>query len=114
MAGCTLCVLVPSYPYSYQYIFSFDMDFIGLANRLVSHGEALSEAKLLARQLLSHPQLCLRQDRRSTYYSAYFGSTQENCLRNEFEEAVNVIEKESVQGAQRFSSGEGRGGTFSA
>jgi enoyl-CoA hydratase/carnithine racemase len=84
----------------------------GLANRIVQHGKSLSEAKLLARQLLSFPQLCLRQDRRSAYDSAYSGLTQEDHLRKEFEEAKSVLEKESVQGAERFSSGEGRGGKF--
>ena len=84
----------------------------GLANRIVPHGDALCEAKLLARQLLSFPQLCLRQDRRSVYQSVYAGLTQEDSLRKEFETAKNVLEKESVPGAQRFSSGEGRGGSF--
>ena len=83
----------------------------GLANKVVPRGTALSEAKLLARQLLSFPQMCLRQDRSSAYQLAYSGLPQWDRLRQEFERGTEVLEKESVHGAQRFSSGEGRGGT---
>ena len=84
----------------------------GLANRVVSHGTALSEAKQLAKQLLSFPQHCLRQDRNSAYSLAYSGLPQWERLRQEFEGGRDVLERESVQGARRFASGAGRGGTF--
>lgn len=85
----------------------------GLANRVVPSGKALSEAKTLARELLSFPQLCLRQDRRSAYLSANSAVSLQEKLRQEFDSGIDVIHKESVQGAQRFSSGDGRGGAFS-
>lgn len=84
----------------------------GLANRLVPQGQALSEAKLLARQILSFPQKCLRQDMRSSYHSAFSGLSLQERLRWEFEEGREVLEKESVPGAQRFAAGDGRGGAF--
>jgi enoyl-CoA hydratase/carnithine racemase len=84
----------------------------GLANRLVPQGQALEEAKLLARQILSFPQLCLRQDLRSSRSAAFAGLSLQDRLREEFEGGKKVLERESVQGAQRFAAGEGRGGTF--
>ena len=84
----------------------------GLANRLVPQGQALNEAKLLAQQLLSFPQFCLCQDLRSTRNSAFSGLTLQERLRLEFERGSEVVKRESIQGAQRFSSGEGRGGEF--
>lgn len=84
---------------------------IGLANRLVPDGQALTEAKLLARQLLSFPQLCLRQDHCSTHNSTFTGLNIQERFKQEFESGSQVLE-ESVKGAQRFSSGEGRGGVF--
>lgn len=89
-----------------------DMFSSGLANRLVPQGQALSEAKLLARQILSFPQKCLRQDMQSAYHSAFSGLSLQERLRWEFEEGREVLEKESVPGAQRFAAGDGRGGVF--
>ena len=93
-------------------MYAFCVLYIGLANRLVPDGQALTEAKLLARQLLSFPQLCLRQDLCSTHNSTITGLTIQERLKQEFESGSQVIEEESVKGAQRFSSGEGRGGIF--
>ena len=84
----------------------------GLANRLVPQGQALNEAKKLAQQLLSFPQLCMRQDLRSTRRAAFAGLSLQERLKEEFEGGKEVLEGESVQGAQRFAGGEGRGGAF--
>ena len=84
----------------------------GLANRIVPHGQALCEAKLLAKRLQSFPKLCLRQDLQSARDSAFGDTTLTEKLRKEFEGGRRVLEKESVPGAQLFSSGEGRSGTF--
>jgi enoyl-CoA hydratase/carnithine racemase len=86
----------------------------GLVNRVVPPGQALQEAKSLARQLLSFPQQCLRQDRRSAYDCASSGLSLKERLRQEFEGGRDILERESVQGAKRFSSGEGRGGSFNS
>ena len=40
---------------------------MGLANRIVEPGQALSAARELAMQLAAFPQLCLRSDRMSAY-----------------------------------------------
>lgn len=48
----------------------------------------------------------------SAYHSAFSGLSLQERLRWEFEEGREVLEKESVPGAQRFAAGDGRGGTF--
>src|SRR5579863_4313024 len=40
---------------------------MGLANRIVERGQALSSAKELARQIAAFPQRCMRSDRMSAY-----------------------------------------------
>ena len=85
---------------------------MGLANRVVPKGQALAEATAIAKQLLTFPQACMNVDRASCYYSAYGASSFEDALRNEFDEGVKVITKESVAGAAKFSAGAGRHGAF--
>jgi len=85
---------------------------MGLANRVVPKGKALEEATRLAESLLGFPQQCMNVDRANTYYSAYNASSFEDALRNEFEAGREVISRESVKGADRFSKGAGRHGTF--
>ena len=97
---------------SLGYIVYVFIVFTGLANRLVPEGQALTEAKLLAKQLLLFPQLCLRQDLSSTCESAFTSLFLQKMLRKEFEGGKEVLEQESVKGARQFVSGEGRGGVF--
>ncbi|KAL5361246.1 enoyl-CoA hydratase/isomerase family protein [Aspergillus floccosus] len=85
---------------------------MGLANRVVAKGKALDEALAIARQLLAFPQLCMKADRESCYYSAYQAGSFQDALRHEFEGGVKVLQAESVAGAARFSSGQGRHGRF--
>lgn len=85
---------------------------MGLANRVVPKGQALEEATKIARQLLAFPQACMNVDRASCYYSAYEAKSFEDALRNEFDNGVEVVTKESVQGAAKFSGGVGRHGSF--
>ncbi|KAI0185991.1 ClpP/crotonase-like domain-containing protein [Xylaria flabelliformis] len=85
---------------------------MGLANRVVSKGQALAEATKIARQLLTFPQACMNVDRASCYYSAYNATSFEDALRNEFDEGIQVITTESVKGAAKFSDGAGRHGAF--
>ncbi|KAI1129294.1 ClpP/crotonase-like domain-containing protein [Nemania abortiva] len=85
---------------------------MGLANRVVSKGEALAEATKIAKQLLTFPQRCMNVDRSSCYYSAYDASSFEDALKNEFENGVKVISTESIAGAAKFSGGAGRHGAF--
>lgn len=84
---------------------------MGLANRVVENGQALSAALDLGQQLARHPQQCLRSDRLSAYeqWSLSF----DRALRNEFQRGLEVLSSgESLEGARRFASGQGRHGEF--
>ncbi|AUI64218.1 crotonase/enoyl-CoA hydratase family protein [Amycolatopsis sp. BJA-103] len=85
---------------------------IGLANRVVPDGEALSAAQALARELAAFPQACLRADRKSAY--GQYGLTEEEAMRAEFSNALigSGLAEEAVKGASRFSDGAGRHGDF--
>ncbi|MFI5586948.1 crotonase/enoyl-CoA hydratase family protein [Amycolatopsis sp. NPDC051758] len=85
---------------------------IGLANRLVPAGDAVSAAQELARQLAAFPQACLRGDRLSAL--GQWGKSEEDALTAEFGAAMGtgVLAAEAVDGAARFTGGEGRHGSF--
>ncbi len=84
---------------------------IGLANRVVPHGQAREAAEELARQLAKFPQHCLRSDRRSAYEQ--WGMGQGDALANEFAHGMKTIDSgETVKGAGRFAGGAGRHGNF--
>ena len=82
---------------------------IGLVNRLVPDGEALTRALELAEEIASFPQLCLRADRLSSYQQ--WGLGQHEALTLEFENGVDPLLKEGLRGAAKFAAGVGRGGT---
>jgi enoyl-CoA hydratase len=85
---------------------------MGLANRLVSPGEALQAASALANELARFPQLCLRSDRLSSYEQ--WSLTTEEALRNETRHGLEVIQSgEALTGARRFVEGRGRHGSTS-
>jgi len=82
---------------------------MGLANRLVAKGQALSEAKKLATQLCQFPQICMCSDRLSSYQQ--WDLDLHHALRNETDLGLKVISSgETRAGAQRFAQGEGRHG----
>ncbi len=84
---------------------------IGLANRLVGEGEALAAAQALAAEIAAFPQLCMRNDRMSSYRQ--WGMDQADALAVEFEGGVAVVRSgETVAGATRFAEGAGRHGSF--
>ncbi|EPS28113.1 hypothetical protein PDE_03059 [Penicillium oxalicum 114-2] len=85
---------------------------MGLANRVVPKGQALREALLIAKQLMTFPEFCMNTDRRSAYYSAYEASSFQDALAQEFTAGVQVISKEAIAGAAKFSKGSGRHGSF--
>ncbi len=83
---------------------------MGLANRLVERGQALEAALELARALAKLPQACMRSDRLSSYEQWWMPMPE--AIRNEFRRGMRVIDSgETVAGAKRFASGEGRHGT---
>ncbi|KAG8162461.1 hypothetical protein KVR01_008226 [Diaporthe batatas] len=85
---------------------------MGLVSRVVEKGRAVEEAMALARSLLVFPQECMNLDRRSAYYSTFEASSLRDALGFEYDAGVQVVAKESMQGATRFHKGQGRGGSF--
>jgi enoyl-CoA hydratase len=84
---------------------------MGIANRLVEPGGALGAAREIAHQLARLPQRCLRSDRLSAYEQWDLPFAE--ALKNEFRRGVDVMRSGETQaGAQRFTQGEGRHGTF--
>jgi enoyl-CoA hydratase len=84
---------------------------MGLANRLVEKGQAVSAAIELAKTISSFPQTCLRSDRLASYEQWSLSLT--DALRNEFRRGMQVIESgETASGAARFAGGAGRHGSF--
>ena len=84
---------------------------MGLANRVVPRGTSRQAAETLAQELAQFPQVCLRCDRRSAYQQ--FDLTIEQALQNEFAGGLAALQQESLAGARRFATGEGRHGNFS-
>lgn len=80
---------------------------IGLANRVVPSGKALSAALALARQLLAFPQGCMNADRQSAKQS--YGD-ERSALQAEFAAGMNVVADEAIPGAKQFADGAGRHG----
>lgn len=85
--------------------------WMGLANRVVPAGEALDAAVELAREIASHPQRCMRGDRRSAIEQ--WAMSESDAMRNELQIGVETIRSgETLSGAQRFRDGSGRHGSF--
>jgi len=82
---------------------------MGLANRVVPRGESRAAAEALAAELARFPQACMRSDRRSMYDA--LGLAEETALASEFAHGSAVL-GEALEGVQRFSAGDGRGGSF--
>jgi len=84
---------------------------MGLANRLVEPGRALEVAVALAHDLARFPQAALRSDRLSSY--AQWDLDLDAALAHETVVGRGALATgEAVEGARRFSAGEGRHGTF--
>ncbi len=82
---------------------------MGLVNRLVEPGQALTAAIELAHELSALPQTCLREDRRSAIEQ--WGLREPDALANEFAHGFSVLRSgESAAGAARFAGGAGRHG----
>lgn len=86
---------------------------MGLVNRVVPDGQALDEAKKLARELMAFPdQEALMGDRRATLRNTYDSPSFEDAIRYEYENGIKVLAKESIGGAKRFADGQGRKGSY--
>ncbi|HKU39922.1 MAG TPA: crotonase/enoyl-CoA hydratase family protein [Polyangiales bacterium] len=83
---------------------------MGLANRVVPAGQALSATIELAKQLAALPQQCLRNDRLSAIEQ--WGLDDAAALRNEARHGLLSIKSgETSTGMQAFANGAGRHGT---
>jgi enoyl-CoA hydratase len=85
---------------------------MGLVNRVSAPGRVLDEAVELAEQLAAFPQTCMRQDRQSVYDQPGLELTAAMAL--EWEHGMRSLTSETLAGAARFTSGEGRHGSFSS
>jgi enoyl-CoA hydratase len=82
---------------------------MGLANRVVPHGQAREAAVTLAGQLARFPQETLRADRMNAYEQ--WGKALPQALHGEWERSKARI-PDALEGATRFAAGEGRHGKF--
>jgi enoyl-CoA hydratase len=84
---------------------------MGLANRIVPRGRTLDAAIELAESLCEFPQTCMRSDRLSSYEQWPLAC--DDATRNELRRGQAVLASgETVAGATRFKSGQGRHGRF--
>lgn len=84
----------------------------GLANRVVDDGQSREEAESLAREIAIFPQICMRNDRLSTYNQ--FGLDIKEAMVQEFEYGLKTLETgEHLLGSKAFTQGKGKHGTFS-
>jgi enoyl-CoA hydratase len=80
---------------------------IGLANRVVSKGQARQAAEALAAELAALPQQCMRSDRLSMM--GQWGMSEADAIAAEFA-SLSRVAAESLAGAKRFADGAGRHG----
>jgi enoyl-CoA hydratase len=83
---------------------------IGLVERVVAPGQALTEAQTLAKEIATFPQTALRGDRRSVL--AQWSLSWDDAMQAEYRAGVEAIASgEAREGARRFAEGSGRHGT---
>lgn len=83
---------------------------IGLANRVVAKGAALTEARQLALEIAKFPSICMRSDRLSV--CTQWGLSQSDAIAVEAKIGANALQHDAPTGAARFTRGAGRGGKF--
>ncbi len=82
---------------------------MGLCNRVAPRGGAREAAIVLARQIAAFPQRTMRADRASAY--AQWDLPLRDALRQEWERGRDCL-ADGLEGAARFTAGEGRHGKF--
>ena len=83
---------------------------IGLVNRVVPAGQALTAAVELGRQLAAYPQECLRNDLASVHHQ--HGRPEEEAMAYELEVGLRSLHTDALGGAARFAAGAGRHGSL--
>lgn len=83
----------------------------GLANRIVKDGTSKIEAEKLANEIASFPQICMRNDRLSTYKQ--FGMNLKEAMKIEFDYGLKTLESgEFLEESKKFTFGKGKHGKF--
>jgi enoyl-CoA hydratase/carnithine racemase len=82
---------------------------MGLADRLVPDGEALSAAMELAREIAAFPQIAMRSDRLSAIRQ--WDLPEADAIAQEMELAAEARRVEARGGASKFAGGAGRHGS---
>ena len=75
---------------------------IGLANRVVPPGTARAAAEELARTIAAFPQICLREDRLSTYEQ--HGLSLDQAMSGELRHGLTTLAAGIEDGARAFTS----------
>lgn len=83
---------------------------MGLANRVVPNGQSRPAAELLAREIASFPQECMKADRRSAYMQWDLSLADAICQEGRW--GAPIVALEGKAGAKRFENGAGRHGQF--
>jgi enoyl-CoA hydratase len=83
---------------------------MGLANRVVSPGQARTAAEALAREIAAFPEACMKADRHSAY--AQWDLPLDAALKQEGRLGAPIVAAEGRAGARRFVGGAGRHGQF--
>ncbi|MGI9369002.1 MAG: crotonase/enoyl-CoA hydratase family protein [Ruegeria sp.] len=84
---------------------------IGLAEKIVPHGEARAAAEAMAHEIARFPQEAVRADRRSIIETR--GMPIREAMKLEWANGLEAIRREGTSGAGRFRDGAGRHGDFS-
>ena len=85
----------------------------GLANRIVDNGQSKIEAEELAREIAVFPQICMRNDRLSTYEQ--FALNIDDAMKKELEFGLKTLDAgEFLMGSRAFINGKGKHGTFNS
>jgi enoyl-CoA hydratase len=82
---------------------------MGLADRLVPDGQALTAALKLAREIAAFPQIAMRSDRLSTIRQ--WDLPEADAIAQEMRMAAEARRLEARDGASRFAAGAGRHGS---
>ena len=83
---------------------------IGLAEKVVPHGQARAAAEAMAQEIARFPQACMRSDRLSAYRA--WGKSVREGLESEWATSAPIVKAEGIAGAERFAKGKGRHGDF--
>lgn len=73
----------------------------GIVNRLAPPGSALKAAEELAKDILRHPQACMRVDRLSAYHAVFDAKDYQDAFDFELNNGIPVLD-EATRGAGRF------------